>query len=690
MKDQSLQRKNNMNKIDIYDNIVLKKQRLNEVQKTLKKEFIGLNNIIDEVINLITPWYLFPDAQLRPTVINMWGLTGSGKTALVNKMVELLDYKRLYVQMDMGEFESDSASWIKGMFTDDLEFFHEQPGIICFDEFQFARTINKEGNELGKDKLRVIWDLLDSGKVNYIPYHNSYYVVRAEICLVYLLKCEDKGVGIRDGVVINSESEFLNTFSDFYFENANRNGESVNSNYFLSNDFIDGVFYLYNDLSITRNKLKEIIENTDLKGIQRLLIEGMNKRTAIKQLDLSRGLIFVLGNLDEAYYMSHSMNPDISADELNEATLKINVAHIKKALQERFRNEQIARLGNNHIIFRSFTNQNFRDIITQKLNAINIYVKEYFNFEINFSENVVDVVYSEGVYPAQGTRPIFTTVKNVIEGSISKIVLEIIEKKLETNSVNWDYVDENFIFVFKDHANNTINTYVEKPMLKVGELRKINNKNLQAHTAVHESGHAILAALTLRIIPSLVVSKTVSATAEGFCMVNMPEGPLTREILKKEIIIGLGGYVAEKIIFGEEQTSSGVSSDIEKISEMANRAIKEYGMGNDPVFIRFSHTHDDLAIVHKSIHSEEVMTLIYECEQEAETILKRNKLLLLKMAQHLTSFSRIEEKEIKKMICDFASDAWVKNDVFVKKEDYFQFETVINNQINELENAIKA
>ncbi|MES2837006.1 MAG: hypothetical protein V4667_05750 [Bacteroidota bacterium] len=679
-----------MNKIDIYDNIVLKKQRLNEVQKTLKKEFIGLNNIIDEVINLITPWYLFPDAQLRPTVINMWGLTGSGKTALVNKMVELLDYKRLYVQMDMGEFESDSASWIKGMFTDDLEFFHEQPGIICFDEFQFARTINKEGNELGKDKLRVIWDLLDSGKVNYIPYHNSYYVVRAEICLVYLLKCEDKGVGIRDGVVINSESEFLNTFSDFYFENANRNGESVNSNYFLSNDFIDGVFYLYNDLSITRNKLKEIIENTDLKGIQRLLIEGMNKRTAIKQLDLSRGLIFVLGNLDEAYYMSHSMNPDISADELNEATLKINVAHIKKALQERFRNEQIARLGNNHIIFRSFTNQNFRDIITQKLNAINIYVKEYFNFEINFSENVVDVVYSEGVYPAQGTRPIFTTVKNVIEGSISKIVLEIIEKKLETNSVNWDYVDENFIFVFKDHANNTINTYVEKPMLKVGELRKINNKNLQAHTAVHESGHAILAALTLRIIPSLVVSKTVSATAEGFCMVNMPEGPLTREILKKEIIIGLGGYVAEKIIFGEEQTSSGVSSDIEKISEMANRAIKEYGMGNDPVFIRFSHTHDDLAIVHKSIHSEEVMTLIYECEQEAETILKRNKLLLLKMAQHLTSFSRIEEKEIKKMICDFASDAWVKNDVFVKKEDYFQFETVINNQINELENAIKA
>jgi cell division protease FtsH len=157
------------------------------------------------------PWFLFPDAQLRPTIINMWGLTGTGKTALVNRIVELLDHKKLYVQMDMGEFESDSASWIKTMFTDDLEFFHQQNGIICFDEFQFARSVSSEGKELGKDKLRVIWEMLDSGKINYIPYQNSYYLIRAELCLMNLQKCGDKGVQIENGIVVEKEKEFLET-----------------------------------------------------------------------------------------------------------------------------------------------------------------------------------------------------------------------------------------------------------------------------------------------------------------------------------------------------------------------------------------------------------------------------------------------------------------------------------------------
>jgi hypothetical protein len=389
-----------MNTKITYQSILEKKEKLSAVKTQLKSEFIGLQKIIYEVIDLLMPWFLFPDAQLRPTLINMWGLTGSGKTALVNRIVELLDYKRLYVQMDMGEFESDSASWIKSMFTDDLEFFHEQPGIICFDEFQFARTINKEGVELGKDKLRVIWEMLDSGKINYIPYQNSYYMIRADLCLMNLMKCEEKGVVINNGIVVENEKEFINTFSEYFFESNTRSGVVVDSSYFLSQDFIDGLFYLFNDDNMPRHKLKEILETCDLANIQRIILEAANRRNAVKQLDLSKSLIFVLGNLDEAYYMSHSLNPDISADELHESTCKINIGHIKNALKERFRNEQIARLGNNHIIYKSFTNQNFRDIISQKLNALKLYVKQRFDFEIDFDESVIDIVYSEGVFPA--------------------------------------------------------------------------------------------------------------------------------------------------------------------------------------------------------------------------------------------------------------------------------------------------
>ena len=373
-----------MERNKLYDIIIQRKQKLNELKPLLAKEFVGLDAVIEEVLGLIAPWYLFPEAQLRPTIINMWGLTGSGKTALVTRIIELLDHKRLYVHIDMGEFESDSASWIKSIFTDEFEFFHEQPGVICLDEFQFARTVSKDGNELGKDKLRVIWDILDSGKVNYIPYHNSYYMLRAELCMMNLMKCEEKGVVIKNGIADYKAEEFVLVFAEFYFESNSRFNTAVDKDYFLSKDFIDGMFYLHNDPDFHRNIIKARLENASIPDILQMLMEGIRRRSAVKQLDLSKSLIFVLGNLDEAYYMSHNLNPDISADELHALTCKINISHIKSALKERFRNEQIARLGNNHIIYRSFTNQNFRDIISQRLDVLAKNVEQRFQFSVRF------------------------------------------------------------------------------------------------------------------------------------------------------------------------------------------------------------------------------------------------------------------------------------------------------------------
>ena len=97
--------------------LIRRKQKLEEVKIALKEKFLGLDTIIDEVISLMMPWYLFPESQLRPTIINLWGLTGSGKTALVQTLVEMLEYRKLYSHLDMGEFESDSASWMKKKFS---------------------------------------------------------------------------------------------------------------------------------------------------------------------------------------------------------------------------------------------------------------------------------------------------------------------------------------------------------------------------------------------------------------------------------------------------------------------------------------------------------------------------------------------------------------------------------------------
>jgi hypothetical protein len=663
--------------------LIRKKKLLEEISAELRKQFIGLDTIIDEVMALIMPWYLFPAAQSRPTVINLWGLTGSGKTTLVRSIVEQLDYKRMYTHLDMGEFESDSAEWIKNMLTDDLEFLHGKPALICLDEFQFARTIDGNNQELGKDKLRVIWELIDSGRLEYVPGRGTYYLLRADNCLKRIDRLIKAGVSLHNGEVICDTGAFLNIFEGFYFDDVHRYGKAIDKGYFLSRDFAEGLFNLFdNDVYSTEAILKQI-SDCDLQGLRMFLIEGMATRPATRTLDLSQSLIFVLGNLDEAYHMSGDLNPDISADDFHERTSRITIADIKRALRRRFRAEQIARLGNNHILYRSFTTAQFRLLIRQELAKIAAFVWSQVGWKVTFDEAVTDLVYAEGVFPAQGTRPVFTTIKNLVESRVSKLMVTLLEYQLEVSHIVWSCGGDSFLYQVYSYDGALISSITDKVALKLENLRRSVDPEIQAHTAVHEAGHAILAALTLRIVPSVVVSRT-AGDAEGFCLVNFPKGPLTRETLRKDIVITLGGYVAEKLIFGEEHTSSGVYADIEEASILANKAIRNYAMGSDPIHLAVQSVHNENRFFDLSRYSEQAVRLIRECEGEANRILTKNRLLLLKMAEHLTVHSRMEEPEIEAFVRNYSVEAWPAGEGFIKKEQYFKFHTVLLEQLRGL------
>ena len=93
---------------------------LNKAKLTLKNEFAGIDDVIDEVIHLIEPWFLFPESQFKPNIINLWGMTGVGKTALVTRLVELLDFQNSFVRFDIGEY-LDKRRDLKVTLTDDLQ-----------------------------------------------------------------------------------------------------------------------------------------------------------------------------------------------------------------------------------------------------------------------------------------------------------------------------------------------------------------------------------------------------------------------------------------------------------------------------------------------------------------------------------------------------------------------------------------
>jgi cell division protease FtsH len=278
-----------------------------------------------------------------------------------------------------------------------------------------------------------------------------------------------------------------------------------------------------------------------------------------------------------------------------------------------------------------------------------------------------------------------TTISNQIESNVSRVVCEILEKEVAVKSLVWDYEEENYHFKYVDEWDGR-HDFAQYPVkLRVNLLRKSKNDDRQAYTAVHEAGHAVLAALTTRILPEKVVTRTADSTSHGFCQIRMPRDMMTKELLRKEIIISLGGYAAERLVFGEEETSTGVSGDIEDATELAIEAVKYYAMGKDPIHIRVAANDYNESFFHKPKYEKAALQLIREGLQSAEELLTRNKRLMLKMAAYLTEHARMDKATIGEFIKKYSVEPWVQTEPFIEPKEYFKFKDRVLQQLEEME-----
>ena len=71
---------------------------LKSATEILKKEFVGLDDVIDEIMKSVKPWYITPEVIKRPVIVSLFGMTGTGKSSVVKRLTELLkiNNKTLY------------------------------------------------------------------------------------------------------------------------------------------------------------------------------------------------------------------------------------------------------------------------------------------------------------------------------------------------------------------------------------------------------------------------------------------------------------------------------------------------------------------------------------------------------------------------------------------------------------------
>jgi len=204
---------------------------------------------------------------------------------------------------------------------------------------------------------------------------------------------------------------------------------------------------------------------------------------------------------------------------------------------------------------------------------------------------------------------------------------------------------------------------IEKVLLGPERKSHVLSKKEKEIAAFHEAGHALVSASIPNTEPIRKISIISRGMAAGYTL-KMPAGDRrirTKTEFLAEIATLLGGYCAEKLIFGELTT--GASNDLRKASELARRLVKEYGMSSlGP--IAFGEK-EELVFLGKEIseqrnYSEEVAykidkeveKFIREAQKQAIKILTKRKALLNKIAQTLVTKETIEKEEFERLMRD--------------------------------------
>ncbi|MGL5259930.1 MAG: ATP-dependent zinc metalloprotease FtsH [Lachnospiraceae bacterium] len=232
-------------------------------------------------------------------------------------------------------------------------------------------------------------------------------------------------------------------------------------------------------------------------------------------------------------------------------------------------------------------------------------------------------------------------------------------------------LNEAAIQAAKENRGYVLQQDINKSFIKIGigteKKSRIVSEKEKRITAFHEAGHAIL----FHVLPDVGPVHTISIIptglgAAGYTM-PLPEGNemfLTKGKMKQDIMVSLGGRIAEEIVF--DDITTGASSDIKRATKVARAMVTKYGMSENIGIINYDESDSEVFIgrdlAHTKSHSEfitgeidkEVKQIVDECYSKAKEIILKHRSVLDSCAGLLLEKEKINQEEFEALFGDIA------------------------------------
>ncbi|BAP17558.1 MAG: ATP-dependent zinc metalloprotease FtsH3 [cyanobacterium endosymbiont of Epithemia adnata isolate EadnSB Bon19] len=221
----------------------------------------------------------------------------------------------------------------------------------------------------------------------------------------------------------------------------------------------------------------------------------------------------------------------------------------------------------------------------------------------------------------------------------------------------------NLTEISMDEVNDAIDRVLAGPEKK----NRVMSEKRKTLVAYHEAGHALVGALMPDYDPVQKISIIPRGRAGGLTWFTpsedrMESGLYSRSYLQNQMAVALGGRVAEEIIFGEEEVTTGASNDLQQVARVARQMVSRFGMSdrlgpvalgrqNGNVFLGRDIASDrDFSDETAAVIDEEVRQLVNNAYIRAKDVLVNNRHILDKLAEMLVEKETVDAEELQSIL----------------------------------------
>jgi cell division protease FtsH len=212
-----------------------------------------------------------------------------------------------------------------------------------------------------------------------------------------------------------------------------------------------------------------------------------------------------------------------------------------------------------------------------------------------------------------------------------------------------------------------VNDAIERVMAGPEKKDRVMSEKRKRLVAYHEAGHALVGALMPDYDPVQKISIIPRGNAGGLTFFTpseerMESGLYSRAYLQNQMAVALGGRVAEEIVYGEDEVTTGASNDLQQVARVARQMVTRFGMSEKlgPVALGRSQggmflgrdiaAERDFSEETAATIDEAVIQLVEEAYRRATAVLNDNRSVLDELAEMLVEKETVDAEELQELL----------------------------------------